>query len=390
MQTVAIFQGIGGRAVGGEEGSGPIRDESKTDRWTWLNRGFDEERKGKGKGTMGGKGMRCCYLLVSSSERYRGRTYIGFTVNPARRIRQHNGEIGAGAKHTRRMRPWRMVLVLHGFPSKKQALQFEWAWQHPNASLVAREAAAKLGRKAASGLAGKVKLMHEMLHLPPWKHLPLTLQMLNTEFDRLRAGCRAIPQHMSTCVAPIEELLVDSDAEDESSQGRGFDSTWRDGEDATASGRTDAANEGHGEVESVLHSWDPGRTCAFCNHRVEREERLTCTCSARFHLICAAMEYLRGGNDKALVPKGGTCPACRTYNTWAGLVARATRANHGTLLQSPPAERTQKEQDRHPPLIGPGPDKAASEPTTSLSEQGLAPAKPVSVGGVASELIVID
>ena len=37
-----------------------------------------------------------CYLLESQHTLYRGSTYIGFTTNPKRRIRQHNGEIKAG------------------------------------------------------------------------------------------------------------------------------------------------------------------------------------------------------------------------------------------------------------------------------------------------------
>jgi structure-specific endonuclease subunit SLX1 len=47
-----------------------------------------------------------CYLLTSRNEAYRRHTYIGFTVNPSRRIRQHNGELVQGAKRTRTKRPW--------------------------------------------------------------------------------------------------------------------------------------------------------------------------------------------------------------------------------------------------------------------------------------------
>jgi predicted GIY-YIG superfamily endonuclease len=72
-----------------------------------------------------------CYVLRHHKK---NRTYCGMTNNIKRRLRQHNGEIGGGARYTTAHGPgWVVHFVVHGFIDRRDCLRFEWRMKHTNA-----------------------------------------------------------------------------------------------------------------------------------------------------------------------------------------------------------------------------------------------------------------
>ena len=65
-----------------------------------------------------------CYLLQSESK-----TYVGATIDPDRRLRQHNGELSGGARATRG-HAWERKALVGPFDNQHDALSFEWHWKH--------------------------------------------------------------------------------------------------------------------------------------------------------------------------------------------------------------------------------------------------------------------
>ena len=67
-----------------------------------------------------------CYMLASDDGK---KTYVGATINPDRRLRQHNGELAGGARATHG-RSWKRRFLVGGFDNEKAALRFEWRWKY--------------------------------------------------------------------------------------------------------------------------------------------------------------------------------------------------------------------------------------------------------------------
>lgn len=71
------------------------------------------------------------YILVSRCGR--NVTYIGCTIDVARRLRQHNGEIKGGAASTRAARPWEIGRIF-GPLTKSNAMSLEAQFKKLNHS----------------------------------------------------------------------------------------------------------------------------------------------------------------------------------------------------------------------------------------------------------------
>lgn len=62
------------------------------------------------------------YVLTATAS---GRTYVGSTTDPLRRLRQHNGIERGGASATRVDRPWRLALAFGPLANRSHAQKIE-------------------------------------------------------------------------------------------------------------------------------------------------------------------------------------------------------------------------------------------------------------------------
>jgi len=128
--------------------------------------------------------MHYCYALSDGDRR----SYIGYTVDPARRIRQHNREICGGAWRTRMhpsappTRRWEyvfVVTVLHAEFGKHEALSMEWHLQRTSYPVFPTEWVGNTGY-----LAGRRQVRRRTREPDVLKRLDRVLSL--PQFERFR------------------------------------------------------------------------------------------------------------------------------------------------------------------------------------------------------------
>ncbi|XP_044303752.1 structure-specific endonuclease subunit SLX1 [Varanus komodoensis] len=240
------------------------------------------------------------YLLYCTNPRYQGRVYVGFTVNPERRIDQHNaGKRHGGAWKTSGRGPWEMVLIVHGFPSDVAALRFEWAWQHPHSSRRLTHVTRRTSRERQFDF--HLRVLAHMLRAAPWCRLPLTIRWLKQEYCRDFPAGLEPPLHMPVAFGQVRAVKEAKGVKPALSEKQVATSqhcciclkTFQDGDDDTP-----------------LHCFHPG-------------------CAMAAHIICLSQVFLEK-EPHQLLPIEGQCPGCKNIVLWGDLI-RHHKGCYGNL-----------------------------------------------------------
>jgi structure-specific endonuclease subunit SLX1 len=308
----------------------------------------------------------CCYLLRSNKHTS---YYIGSTPNPARRLKQHNGEAKGGAKKTsiNNNRPWEMTCIVAGFPSRFAALQFEWAWQHTHETRHiekdVREARLELMKKKSKAkttqspskrkqkppmsLKARLENLHCLLGVKSFERWPLNITFFSLDVFK------SWELYSSKMESPLRKgVLVQLILSDEMPPVSAAERTKYIPSAISNINVTYEACKPHVEKSRALLESRRPLSCATCRERLEhdRDLFLICPldgCRAVSHLACLSRAFLEEENKgDAFIPVKGTCPGCRTKVSWITLIKELSLRLRGQeeveLLFKPKRQRKER------------------------------------------------
>ena len=257
----------------------------------------------------------CVYLLTSCDPKCPDWSYIGYTTDPLRRLRQHNGELVNGAKRTsRKGRPWRLVLCVSGFLEQRVGLKFEFIWQHPFQSNLVKGLLGQL--RGLSKLNWAIGVLHVLLRTNLFGAMSLRLNIVDREkYDGSLEWVRKHKVPLFTPSVHDSPITVHYVSGQELQVLIGNDGAVVEG-DMTI-GREEDLEEA--EAVNLLKEEQGLVACTLCALPVTSLVGLKCTnncgsspaCSFLVHIVCASRWFNHINQDIELIPtKPIPCPLC--------------------------------------------------------------------------------
>ncbi|KAF8160925.1 hypothetical protein B0H34DRAFT_358137 [Crassisporium funariophilum] len=262
-----------------------------------------------------------CYLLKSVRTPQSTSTYIGSTPSPPRRIRQHNGELTQGARKTRLKRPWVMQMLVHGFPSKLAALQFEWAWQNPHLSRHLRDADGRIFATRGLTVKKNILIVRTMIAKHPFNTWPLHIKFFTEE--AVQNWNATSSSNVAFPLPPGLTVGVELEGVDGKS---GHPGSGRQGPIIVTDEEFTSA---YLAKNTALIAAGGNLECTICCESVDSyaANPLTTTlcpassCTAVSHLICLSQHFVsQESGATQILPRGGQCKSCNNYTLWGDVV----------------------------------------------------------------------
>ncbi|KAG5362886.1 Structure-specific endonuclease subunit SLX1 [Yarrowia sp. B02] len=262
------------------------------------------------------------YLLQSTKKPLS--CYVGSTPNPFRRIRQHNGDLKAGgAWRTKnaKLRPWNMVLIVNGFPSKIAALKFEHALQHPSLTrLISTKDIKRKVPQRARAMGTHLGFIRLLVRCSYFRRMHLKVTFFRSKVRELWDK----NEYDVGCLPPQFQIENDYPADEEEAP-----------PSTVGSGDLDINNKG---IEEYLEkcakvaSEDKELTCYLSEKPLNTANgnvALCHNCDGAFDLAELAERFLNEEvpdevpfttPDQHIIPLGGYCPSCLTPMEWSKVI----------------------------------------------------------------------
>ena len=279
------------------------------------------------------------------------------------------------------------MLVLHGFPDKIAALQFEWAWQHPDRSRVFRavvgDAEAKRMQRRR-GVRGKLDILRILLlYCEPFCQYELNAHFLEGEHEQmfrtlleedgmgrgptplefeveLRGREMDLPAQMSCEVRQVEQMPFWTEREEAKARKKARKERLREEKKREKKKKKAKAKKsssidnlsGKQEEEDELSNIDDrsmdtadddqmanadnevnetssAPCCTLCSSEFTSDELpVTCaSCQVQTHVLCLADKFLEDcqAPPSVLVPMDGLCPSCGNHMIWDAIMDERRR-----------------------------------------------------------------